>query len=182
MQTTDLVSAIAKGKGAKFASFKYTAKESGEVARHTLILGADSEVLYEKDIQALNDLMPSLDGIDKEAAVAILKSRQKSLQVGIGNNPDYTCAGVYVNPEGCKGVRVHVVTGALYVSGLQEHKTVLVPGTFKEVNSKPLTIAKRGIEKLLPSGRFRLFKLSNVTAAKLNGEVLEIETEPEVTA
>ncbi len=174
----DLVAAIAKHKGAKFSSFLYTAKESGEVARHTLILGASTEVLYEKDILALEKMLPDMvDGIDKIAVEAILESRKTSLKLGIGNNPAYTCADVYVEPMGLGGIKVHKDNGSLHVCGLVEDKKIITPGVFKVVKSAPLTLAKRAVMKLLPSNRFRQFKLERVTTAKLHGETLELETE-----
>lgn len=176
----DLIAAIAKGKGAKFASFTYVAKETGEKARHTLILGASTEVLYEKDVAVLEQMVPDLTGLSLEAAEAILKSRRTSLKVGIGNNPDYTCAGVYVYPDGLAGVKVHVVDGSICIDGLQESKVVLVKGVYKTVNSKPLTLAKKEISKSLPSNRFRQFRLDRVLEAKMNGDVLEIKTEADL--
>lgn len=176
----DLIAAIKNGKGAKFASFTYVAKETGEKARHTLILGASTEVLYEKDVAVLEQMVPDLKGLSKEAAEAILASRKTSLKVGIGNNPDYTCAGVYVEPDGLAGVKVHIVNGSLHVCGLQEAKVVLVKGVYKTVNSKPLTLAKQEISKSLPSNRFRQFRLDRVLDAKLNGDVLEIKTDADL--
>jgi hypothetical protein len=174
--TAQMIAAIAKGNGsAKFASFVYTAKGTGEVAKVTLILGATTETLYNRDVAILTEMVPTLDGIEKVAAMEILNSRIQSLAKGIGNNDDYTCADVYVNLENVKGVRIHKDTGEVYVSGLIENKTVIQTGTYKTVNSSAKTLAKRAIEKTLPSGRFRLYKLGNVARAALNGEVLEME-------
>lgn len=174
-EIAQLVALLAQGKGAKFGSLTYTAKGTGETARHTLILGFNRETLYEKDIAILSDLLPTVEGLKQEAVAAILKSRQTSLAVGIGNNPDYTCAGLYVEPEGLNGIKVHIINGSLHVCGLQESKVVLTPGTYKKVNSAALTLAKREIEKLLPSTRFRQYRLDRVTLAKMNGETLELE-------
>jgi hypothetical protein len=172
----DLIAAIAKGKGAKFAAFTYEAQKSGEVARHTIILGASTEVLYQKDIVALKQLLEAgtLTPLEVQAAQNILASRKTSLEVGIGNNPAYTCAGVYVHPDFAPGISVHIVNGAVYVRGLTEGKVIIKPGEYKPVNSAPLTIAKQKIEKGLPGGRFRLFRLPNVLQAKLNGETLDL--------
>jgi hypothetical protein len=177
----DLISSIEKGKGAKFASFLYRSKGTGELARHTIILGASTETLYQKDIEVLQFLMDAgeFDGIRLEAAAAILKSRHESLTVGVGHNSAYTHSpengDTYVYPVGLPGIRVHKETGEVYVNGLTEGKVVIEAGEYKVVKSRPLTLAKKEIEKMIPGSRFRQFILRNVRTAKLNGEVLEIE-------
>ena len=171
-----LLSVIASGKGAKFASLTYRTESTGEVARYSLILGASTEVLYRKDIAMLTEMLAGdMEPMMRAAAEKVLMSRQKSLDVGIGNNPAYTCADTYFQDSGIKGVKVHKDTGTIYVTALAEGKVVLVEGApRKAVNSKPETIAKAKVEKLLPSARFRQFKLNTVSRAALNNEVLEL--------
>lgn len=171
----ELVGLIGGKKGAKFANFLYRVKKTGELSRYHLILGASTETLYQKDVVKLEAMLPTLKGIEFEAASAILNSRKESLTVGIGNNSKYTCADVYVDVDGVPGVKIHKETGYLYVTGLCESKTVVEEGEPQPpVKSKPLTIAKRKIEKELPSARFRQFILKRVTKATMNGETLEL--------
>lgn len=176
-----MLAALAKLGGARFVNLIYTTKETGEVGKYSLILGASTEELYRKDIVKLNRVCNLLAVIGalphtRLAAEELLASRMKSLEVGIGNNPEYTNADTYMHLNGFPGVSMHKETGALYVRGLVQHKTVLQEGKpRKVVNSSPKTIAKRKLEKMLPSGRFRLFVLGNVTRAALNGTVLELQ-------
>src|SRR5688572_10455916 len=53
MNTKELNSALESMTGAKFTSLTYTAKESGETARHTIIHGASYLSLIEKSLLAL---------------------------------------------------------------------------------------------------------------------------------
>jgi hypothetical protein len=180
-KVAELLEAIERGKGAKFASFTYRSKGTGELAKCLIILGASTETLYQKDVQILQTLIAEggLTGLKLEAAAAILKSRMESLTVGIGHNSMYTHSpengDTYVHPVGLTGIKVHKENGEVYVSGLVERKDVLEEGEYKKVNSRPLTLAKKEIEKLLPSTRFRQYILRNVASARLNGEVLEFE-------
>jgi hypothetical protein len=173
---SEVVGLLGKGKGAKFASIVYRTKKTKELARHIGILHADTRVLYEKDLVALNELLPTLtEPLSIEACHALIDSREESLMLGVGNNTKYTCADTYVHTDGIEGVRVHKETGHLYVSILSQEKTILEAGEpQKPVNSKPLTIAKRKIESKLPSARFRLFCIERIKMLKANGEVLEI--------
>lgn len=164
----------------KFAVFVYRAKETGEVARVSVMLGASLTSLYQQDVAVLKSMIPTLDGISKEAAEAILKSREESLNVGIGNNSAYVHApqnaDTYAVIPGLNGVKVHKETGELYVSGLVSHKTVLEAGTYKEVKSRPLTIAKREISKTLGSSKYRQYILRNIEAVTIDGDTLTITT------
>ena len=176
-----LVDLIASGRGAKFASLTYRTESTGEVAKYSLILGASTEVLYRKDIALLTEMLAGdMPPMARAAAEKVLASRQKSLEVGIGNNPAYVHApqnaDTYYHASGIAGVKVHKDTGTIYVTALSEGKVVLVEGTpRKAVNSKPETIAKAQVERMLPSARFRQFKLHTVSRAALNNEVLELE-------
>jgi len=173
-----LLAQLAAIGGARFASFTYTNKQ-GETAKYSLILGGSTEEMYRKDIEYFTRALALLTRIGAKehnvlACAELLASRQKSLEVGIGHNPDYTNADTYLILNGFRGVKMHRETGALYVTGLVERKTVLVPGEYKTVKSAPKTIAKRKLEKMAFSGRFRQFDLSAISRAALNGEVLEL--------
>jgi hypothetical protein len=178
-----LIGLLSSGKGAKFCSLTYRAKGTGELARHLLILGASTDVLYGKDMEKLTgEIIPKLQtGLLLDAAFKVLASRKKSLEVGIGHNPKYVHApengDTYVMLEGVPGCKVHKETGEVHLTGLSQHKTVLEAGEYKEVKSKPETLAKQEIEKQLPSARFRQFLLNRVLTAKLNGDVWEVEAE-----
>lgn len=178
-----LIGLIGSGKGAKFASLTYKTQETGEVAKHTLILGADTKKLYKKDIAKLEEMLNGdMEPMARDAANRVLASRKESLEVGIGKNSKYTHApqngDTYTQVDGIPGVKIHKETGIVYVTALSEDKVVLVEGTpRKPVNSKPETIAKKNIEKLLPSSRFRQFILKNVARAALNGDVLVIDAD-----
>jgi hypothetical protein len=173
-----LLELLAGMKGAKFASFVYTAKPSGprltvEVAKHVLVLGASTHSLYLRDLEALAVIAPSLTGLEAEAAELIAESRRVSLAVGVGHNPAFTGIDTYT-PTGVNGVKSHNETGELYVNGLAVSKAIITVAEYRMVNSKPLTLARAAVEGRLPSSKFRQFKLSGITVAKLNGETLEL--------
>lgn len=176
MSVSALISSLASltAKGARFVSFVYTAKGTGETARHTLLLGADIRNLYVKDAATLDALIPTLAGIELEAAQAVHSSLCVSLEGGIGNNPAYTAADVYVTIQGLAGVKIHKVTGELHVMALAVSKDVIEAGTYKVVKSAPLTLAKKAIEKGLRKSAIRQFAVSGLTTATLNGETIEL--------
>lgn len=164
-------------KGNQFAGFTYLSKGTGELARHVVQVGVSYENLLQKDIETLSNLLPHFEGIGKEAAEAVLKSLNQSLECLQREitNPDYTCAGVYEQTE-FAGVKRHKETGEFFVSGLSNFKEVIQPGTPKKpVKSRPLTIAKREIEKNLRKSKWRQFSLSPefIKGLRVNGKILE---------
>jgi hypothetical protein len=164
-------------KGAKFVSLTYTAKGSGEVAKHVIIHGASMEKLYTRDVAVLERAVRLLDRIGSgdalTAARAMLASKRESLAVGIGKNSAYTAADVY--EQIAPGIKVHRETGDVHVMGLAHAKTVIVPGEYREVKSRNgVTAAKKRITKLLPSDRVRQFAVPNVSRVAANGDVLEL--------
>lgn len=174
-KAAQLLQLLATIKGARFANFTYTSKGTGEVARYTVNLAVDFGKLYEDDKATLKALKGSLVGIELQAATELLDSIEKSLKVGIGNNPNYTNADTYTSVPNISGVKVHNETGELHIMALVEQKEVLVQGVYKTVNSRPLTLAKRAIEKNLRRSKIRQFVLPNLSRAALQGEVVTFE-------
>lgn len=179
-----VIAKLSSLSGAQFASFTYRAKESGELARHTVVLNFSMRNLYEKDVVTVEAIAATeTDPLKLQAAQEILSSLAVSLQGGIGNNPAYTHSEeargegnqTYVSIPSLPGVKVHRETGDVYVYGLSENKVVLEPGTYKEVKSKPLTIAKNGIRKVLRSGKVRQYSLGSLVEARINGDTLELD-------
>lgn len=181
MTIAELINMLSEGKGAHFVSFTYRSKGTNELAKLVVALGHDTSELYKMDLEILHAILigidPEVEPIKYEACKKVIASRIKSLEVGIGNNPAYTHQDTYVYPICMKGFRVHKEEGTVYVSGLVQSKVTLEEGEYKEVKSKPLTIEKKKIEKDLPSGKYRMYILSNITSVHLNGNTLEIVTE-----
>lgn len=167
----DLIAALGSIQGCKFASLTYTAKESGEVARHNVLLGFNYRSSVEKSLSELEILRPSLSGVDAIAADELIESFRKTLN---GTQDAYTKAETYADTA-IRGLKVNTVDNSLQLFGLVQSKVVLVPGTFKEVKSAPKTIAKNRLRKSLPIGKFREYALDPgaIHSARVNGETIE---------
>ena len=60
--------------GARFCSLLYTAKGTGEIARHTIALGVNIANAYRRDIAILTAKRPSLSGVALQACDELLAS------------------------------------------------------------------------------------------------------------
>lgn len=167
--------------GVKFVSFTYRSKGTGELAKYLVNIGVSFTKLYEKDVETMKAMIPTLTGDHLSVATEILSSLQESLDLGLGNNSRYVHsaenADTYTTLEGFPGVKVHNETGEVNVMGVLVHKKVLEPGTYKEVKSRPRTLIKKELEKGLRKSTIRQFTIpmdDREMLVKVDGETLEL--------
>ena len=112
--------------------------------------------------------------LEKVARREVLASLSKSLRAQREGkkSEDYTRKDENRIELG-KGLKL--VDSGLQITGYSIAKKVLVPGTYKDVKSKPLTLAKKAIEKGLKKSHIKDFCLSNVTSARMEGKVLVLD-------
>jgi hypothetical protein len=172
-----LLAELAKVTRPKFASFTYRNAE-GELSRYTLLLGVEYTPLIIDAKEAVERMLPQLSGIPQDAALALIKSYTDTIEKGAGNNPAYTHGAAqgdtYVHIKGIDNLKVNKNDGVLHVSGLLMSKVVLESVEYPQVNSKPLTLAKKAIERGLRKSKWRQFALTNIQSARINGETLEL--------
>jgi hypothetical protein len=175
-----IIDLIASQAGlARFASFTYCSRSTGEVARYTLQLGFSYRNILQKSIMELEVDKQIMTDLPRQAADEILASLNASLS---GIQTKYTKKDIYEdykdsNGKTVQGIKVNKNDGSLKIFGLVSSKVQITPPVtpYKEVKSAPLTIEKNRITKTLPIGRFREFALDNLAMAKLNGETLILE-------
>ncbi len=186
----NLISNVAALKGARFASFTYKTKKTGEVSRYTVNLGGIYHNLVEKSRAELQIIMENLAGqeylttdlsqlsaINDQylAAVEVRNSLDKTLAAHARGeqNPDYTKKGMYAPVV--NGLNINTNDNSLQMFGTVINKVVLEKGVHKKVKSAPMTILKGKIKKRLSMSKFREFALDmgNIREAKLNGETIE---------
>lgn len=168
-----LVTLLDGNGSARFATVFYRAKESGELARHTLLLNVRRERCLRVDLAALTAKLPTLSGIEAEACAELIDSITETLETG--SNSRYTKAGYY-DGQGKGNVQVSVKNVA-YLRGYVVSKTVIEKGTYKTVKSAPKTIAKNALRKGLKNTRVREFIVNpaNFVMARHDGRVLVID-------
>ncbi len=146
---------------ATFLSLRgYTSATSGEVADHQIVFHMSYGNALERSILMLEAVVPC-DDLEAQAKSELLASYGKSLDK-VRTEPLEVVGEVYdrvLDADGkpIKGCKVHRESGELHLFGLAHSKRVIKPGTYKEVKSRPLTIAKDKLRKGLPVERFRQF-------------------------
>lgn len=171
-----LVSELEGMQGAKFISFTYTAKKTGEVARYTLAMGVNYAKVCEADILELELRLKDATGIE----AIVLQGQIDSLKESIAAKNEgreheaYTKAGVY--RQVCPGVKLNINDGSLELCGFQHAKAVITPGVYKAVKHRSQeTALKAEVRKSLKVGKFKTLCLDpgHAHTVKLNGETIE---------
>ena len=175
-EIVNLSNSISKmSDGCRFVSFTYRSKESGEIARHTILVGFGYHALVKKSVEELAAILPTLTGDRLLAGNSIMTSLQNTLAAHkIGQqNAAYTKAGQYIPVR--NGININLNDDSLQCFGLSVNKVVIEPGTYKTVNSRPMTILKDEIRKMLSVSKFREFSLDNgvILSGKVAGETFE---------
>ena len=162
--------------GCRFMSFLYTTKGSGETSKYQINFGVDYQSACAEDKIALEGYAPK-DELEETAKAEMLQSLTETLTNGV--SASYTQKDLFI-PVG-KGIRQHKETNELYVWGFVQNKEQVEPPTNpkKEVKSRPLTLAKRSIEKAcnfkrLKFGQF-ILNPTNIAGIVTCGDHIEIQ-------
>jgi hypothetical protein len=156
-----IVEAFSEFNSPSFVSALYESKH--DISFRTVSVGFSTLNMYKSDLKTLKELLTvEINPITLVAIQEQIDSIEESLEKGIGNNSKYTCKDVMATIEGGKNstLSMHKEHGTLYFSALSINKTILVvKEPYKERNSKPKTIEKNRIKKMLKSSNYRKFIL-----------------------
>jgi len=144
-----------------FLTLKGYCNANGELADVQIVFNMDYKTALERSIKTLKGLRLTSE-LEKTARKELIESFQTSLE----KDPIEEVADAYrhfEDEEGnpIKGIKQHMATGNLHLYGLVVQKHVRMPGYYKHVNHKPLTVAKSKLRALTSVGKFRQFILSS---------------------
>lgn len=184
---TELVNEANKVAAPRFMSLTYR-NEAGELSNVSLLIGVDMVRVYQRDLQAIIRYLqtPGISALHRQAAEEIGSSLAESLALGIGYNTRYVhgpnAADTYLSL--LPGIDINksdneVDRGTVYIMAYQQRKTVIEPGTYKSVKSRPLTIAKKEVKRLLHlrTERIRRYKIKMAARAAINGKTIILDVE-----
>ena len=161
-------------KGCRFVGFTYESKSGyvkPEVSKFSVALHVNKNRLAMESLEIAKSIKVNGE-IEEKAKTEIIKSLENTLAKGVGNNSNYTRKGSYSTD---KGIRSND-NGNLEINCLQLSRKVISEGERKTVNSRPLTIAKNAIRKVLPYSRLRSFTIDPLKFSRvaIDGERVEL--------
>ena len=160
-----------------FLSVRGYRNEEGEVSDYNVCFHISYKNVLERSIALLEE-MNVAEGVESQAKEELLESFRSSL-AKMAVTPVEEINDTYerfFDSEGrhIAGVKMHKEKGDLHLFGLLVKKNVLVEGNYKEVKSRPLTIAKNKLRRSLPVGKWRQFVFSLDKVDSIKVEKMEI--------
>ena len=165
--------------GISFVSIKgYSSDSSGntEVADYLLNVGISYASMQQKNLVKLQAAVAK-DLANEQFDLGLIKEAIESLITSI-TAPSATRstaqaqAWIKLNESGT--IKICKETEEVSIFAVRVRKTVTQKGVYKEVKSRPLTLAKRYVEKTLSLMKPQYFKLSNTGSVKVSGDTIEI--------
>ena len=156
-----------------FVSIKGYENKFGEKSDNLINIGVSYEKAKQKDIQFLKEL--NVNSIESNINTSLLEQARLEL-ISSFENPSVNRSKGQIDAYTpiIEGVKIHNISGEIYLYGYREKKTILSSGIYPVVNSKDITIAKNFLRRQLHTGKFTQFILSNINKIKANGEILEL--------
>jgi len=158
--------------GVSFISIKNYTNKDGETSNYLFNIGASYANAVKSDIETLTNLditqheFKQDKTIIEQARLELIESLTRPNEnISNGQKEAYTTL--------TRGVKIHNETGYLYLYGYRVNKTVITQGTYKEVKSRPLTLAKKELKKLLKTDKFRQFALQVGNSITTKNDTLE---------
>lgn len=137
--------------------------DHGEIADFNIVFHMSYKNALLRSLAVLEGVVPA-DDLEAQAKKELIESFMTSLDkmetTPIEEIDDSYHRFTDENGQYIKGVKLHEETNTLHLYGLVVHKKTLMPGVYKKVNSKPLTIAKDKLRRLCPVSKFRQFKIT----------------------
>lgn len=164
MNKQKFVSELAKLRSsATFLSVMGYCNEYSEVADYSIVFHMNYKNAIKRSIVVMKGLVPN-DDLEAQAREELLLSFKTSLRK-MEETPeeelqDYFHHFKNDNGSYIKGVKLHIETNILHLYGLVNHKRVLLPGDYPEINRRPLTIVKDKLRRMCPVGKFRSFRMT----------------------
>jgi hypothetical protein len=180
-----LNNAIAKSPtGVSFLSIKNY--ESGKndpkvittkIADYVVNIGASYERAKMNDIKTLRNLdlvAMTAAGKFKSPITSLEQARTELIEAFIKPDANRSAGQINAYTQIANGLKVHNENGFLYIYGYKLSENVHRKADRKPTNSRPLTIAKDELRKLLRTNKFTQFSIEVGNTLKMAGTTLEL--------
>lgn len=168
----------------KFVSIKNYRNQKGELSNYLFNLGMKYEDQKQKDLEQLTGFDTNGDTLLEQARLELIDAMVKNQSDDTRTAQSQAQIDSYI--QIAPNVKMHKETGDLYITGFLVKKEVIEAIEYKAVNSRPLTIAKEKVKKLINSitAKYRSMSFTGITISgsevRLNGGQVDFsEVEPQ---
>ena len=173
-----------KGIKTSFVGIRQYSNDNGEVSDYVVNVGIRHSLVLSRD---LTDRLPKIkadqylllsEKYGENIALQAFNEKQISMEKSLGGTNVHAIAQIEAYQHIIPGVKVHIESGDFFIFGYVISKKTHVKGTYKEVKSRPLTLAKKDIDKAgLKANKYRQFKISfdKLVEIVTGGNVMEFK-------
>jgi hypothetical protein len=158
--------------GVSMISIRNYTNSYNEISNSRINIGASYENAKQKDINFLKALDITTLENRKSDVVTLEMARIELIKSFETPDKNRSNGQIDAYTHIVSGLKVHNETSRVYIYGLRVAKEVIVKGEYPVVNSKPLTIAKNELRKLLKTNEFVNFAIDMTESIRANGEEL----------
>jgi len=178
-QVKELQAMVNRIGGISFVGLTST-NQNSETSKRVLNVGVEHKRVLTKDLDRLEKIYSSLFPVLSEKFGEVTAQKafdevKKSILTSLDGTNKHSQGQCEAYLHICKGLKLHIESGKIYLTGYNVRKTVLVKGVYKKVKSRPLTLAKNEIDKYLKRNKYRMFILDcNLEKVTIMGKTLLI--------
>ena len=159
--------------GVTFVSITNYTNKQNETSNNLINVGINYNNTKQKDIEFLNNINLT-DYTFKSDLTLLEQAKNDLINSLIKPNENISTAQINAYTNITNGIKVHNITGQIYIYGYRTNKTIINEGTYKETKSTQLTIAKNEIKKLLKTNKFTQFAIEPTNIIKTNKQIIEL--------
>jgi hypothetical protein len=165
---------LTSNKGTTFAGIRGYTNQQGEVANYTIVTGFSYENAKAHDIACLENADWQAIADKTGFPLELVQLAGNELLASL-HKPNAAISQGLIDAfrHVSNGVKLHIETRQLFITGLVVSKKTLVKGEYKPVKSQPKTLAKKAIKKCLDlkTDKIRQFSL-DLGQYKLKGQTI----------
>jgi hypothetical protein len=145
-----------------------------EKANYLIDIGINYENAKNKDsITILSEIGTANNRLHELALRELLLSNELITEDSQKRSQAQKDAYVHVLPN----IKVHKVSGCVYITGFVVRKQIVIQGTYKPEYVSPLVQEKNQIRRDLKATKYRQFKINKLSLVRLMGEEIVIDLE-----
>lgn len=174
-------------KSASFIGLENYENSYGEVSNLSVLVNVDTKTAKQKDLATLKAVTESdlqdianSKGLPMDTLKVALSELITSAEKNLSENPEDRTAQSQAQTEAyihlTPAVKLHKDTLNVYVTGLVNHKTVIVEGEYPTVNKREKTLCKEAIKRHcdLRMEKYRTYNVGSMDKINITGSTLQV--------
>jgi hypothetical protein len=174
------VKKLFEGFQTSFVAIRGYRNDKGEVSDYVINVGINHNKVLVGDLNRLPKIKAEhfllySEKYGDNIALQAFNEKQISIEKSLAGTNVHANGQIEAYAYIGQGVKVHLETGDIFITGYLVSKKVHVKGVYPTVKSRPLTLCKKAIDKHLKANKCRVFKISfdKLAEVQTGGKTIE---------